>query len=316
MASLRSAVQPVLCFLEREGVVEIMLNPDGSVWVEEAGRGMYRTDVSMGPEDAERMIRLAAAAVHAEVNERNPSLSAMLPGWGVRLQAAVPPVVPAPVFALRKPPSVVFSLGDYVDAGILGEEEAFFLERAVREGRNVLVGGGTGSGKTTLANALLEVVAATGERVYIVEDTPELQCRAENMLQVMVRPPFYTHQRAVMDAMRFRPDRIIVGEVRDGAALDMLKAWNTGHPGGVATIHANNPRAMLDRMAQLTEEVVPVAPRRLIAEAVDVCVHIMRDALHPAGRRVSGIAEVKGLDPGGNWLLEPVFCSEPALCGP
>ncbi|MBF0587325.1 P-type conjugative transfer ATPase TrbB [Prosthecochloris sp. N3] len=313
-ASLRSAVEPILCFLEQDGIVEIMLNPDGCVWVEEAGCGMYRTDVRMCPEEAERMIRLAAAAVQAEVNEHNPSLAATLPGWGARLQASVPPVVPAPVFALRKPPSVVFTLDDYVASGILAMDEAHFLEESVRAGRNVLVGGGTGSGKTTLANALLAVVAETGDRVYIVEDTPELQCRAENMVQVLVQPPFYTHQRAVMDAMRFRPDRIIVGEVRDGAALDMLKAWNTGHPGGVATIHANNPEAMLERMAQLTEEVMPSAPRYLIAEAVDVCVHMTRDPGHPAGRRLTGIAEVRGLDGRGGWVMDYKLINHERRC--
>ena len=315
MASLRSAVLPIVHLLEQERIVEIMLNPDGCIWVEEAGKGMYRTEIRMSSDDAERMIRLAAAAVHTEVNERHPSLAATLPGWGARLQASVPPIVSSPVFALRKPPVVVFTLDDYVDAGIMTAEQAAYLEGCVYSRRNILVGGGTGSGKTTLTNALLAVVAGTGDRVYIVEDNPELQCRAENMVNVLVHPPFYTHQHAVMDAMRFRPDRIIVGEVRDGAALDMLKAWNTGHPGGVATIHANHTSAMLDRMAQLCQEVMPSAPRYLIAEAVDVCVHISRNDRSSAGRIVTGIAEVKGLGDGGEWLLEQRFGEGiPELC--
>ncbi|ANT65598.1 MULTISPECIES: P-type conjugative transfer ATPase TrbB [Prosthecochloris] len=304
-ATLRNAVQPILSFLEKESILEIMLNPDGNIWVDEAGVGMYKTDVSMNAEEVGRMIRLTAAAFNTEVNEYKPALAATLPGWNARLQASVPPIVASPVFSLRKPPCTVFTLSDYVCKGIMSSEDADFLESCVRDGKNILIGGGTGSGKTTLANALLDVVARTGDRIYIIEDNPELQCRAENMVKVLVQPLVYSHQRAVMDALRFRPDRIIVGEVRDGAALDMLKAWNTGHPGGLATIHANNTAAMLERLAQLTQEVVPTAPRELIAEAVDICVHISRSQDHPAGRRVSGIMGVKGLDSHGQWRLVP-----------
>jgi type IV secretion system protein VirB11 len=176
----------------------------------------------------------------------------------------------------------------------------------VLDRKNVLVGGGTGSGKTTFANALLQVVAETGDRVHIVEDTVELQCSAANKLQILVQPPNYTWQRAMMDAMRFRPDRLVVGEVRDGSALELLKSWNTGHPGGLATLHANDTPGMLDRLCQLIEEVVPVAPRQLVAEAVNVCVHIARNPSHPAGRSVTAIDRVVGLDPNGRWVLAPL----------
>jgi P-type conjugative transfer ATPase TrbB len=307
IASLQSALAPLRGLLERESIVEIMLNADGRIWIEELGCGMSCTDIVMSAEDADRMIRLVAASSNTEINERNPSLAAKLPEWGARLQASVPPIVSRPVFALRKPAKIVFTLDDYVQRMIISPEIAFLLEVAVKARKNILIGGGTGSGKTTFANTLLQLVAETEDRVYIVEDNPELQCTAENMLQILVQPPFYSHQRAVKDALRFRPDRIIVGEVRDGAALDLLKAWNTGHPGGLATIHANSPTAMLDRLAQLTEEVVPRAPRELIAEAVDYCIHITRDKTHPAGRRVSGIVEVMGIDDRGRWELHPVL---------
>jgi len=306
IASLQNALAPLRELLERESIVEIMLNADGRVWIDELGCGMSCTDIVMSAEDADRMIRLVAASSNTEINERNPSLAAKLPEWGARLQASVPPIVSRPVFALRKPARIVFTLDDYVRRKIITPEIAGLLERAVKARKNILIGGGTGSGKTTFANALLELVAETGDRVYIVEDNPELQCTAENMLQILVQPPFYSHQRAVKDALRFRPDRIIVGEVRDGAALDLLKAWNTGHPGGLATIHANSPAAMLDRLAQLAEEVVPRAPRELIAGAVDFCVHITRDKNHPAGRRVSGMVEVMGIDDRSQWLLHSI----------
>jgi type IV secretion system protein VirB11 len=262
----------------------------------------------MSAADAERMLRLVASEVLVELNPQSPSLSAKLPApWGARLQAAIPPIVDAPVFALRKPARVVFSLEDYVARRILSPRQAGALADAVRAHDNILIGGGTGSGKTTFANALVKVIAEdTTDRVHIVEDTPELQCACPNRVQVLVQPGVHTWRDAIMAAMRFRPDRILVGEVRDGSALELLKAWNTGHPGGVATIHANDTRAMLDRLCQLIEEVVYPAPRALVAQTIQVCVHIQRDKTHPAGRRVSGLDRVRPLGPDGQWTLEPI----------
>lgn len=262
---------------------------------------MFQTAALMSREDALRMLRLVATDMNTELSDRNPSLAGKLPLWGARVQASIPPIVEAPVFTLRKPPKVVFTLDDYVKRGILTAAQSQLLKAAVRARKNILIGGGTGSGKTTLANALLAEIAETGDRLYIVEDNPELQCRARNKVQVLVQPPMYTWQRAIMDAMRFRPDRIIVGEVRDGSALDMLKAWNTGHPGGLATCHANDKAAMLDRLCQLIEEVVPAASRILVAQSVHICVHISRDPSHSAGRSITGLARVLGVDPAGSW---------------
>jgi type IV secretion system protein VirB11 len=304
-ASLRTAVAPIAKHLADDTVVEIMLNADGRVWVERAGEGMFEAG-RMGPEDALRMLRLVATEMNIELSDRNPSLAGKLPIWGARVQASIPPVVEAPVFALRKPARVVFGLDDYVGRGILTRAEADALRAAVRDRLNILVGGGTGSGKTTFANALLREIAGTAERVYLVEDNPELQCAAPNKVQVLVQPPTYTWNRAIMDAMRFRPDRIIVGEIRDGSALEMLKAWNTGHPGGIATVHANDTRAMLDRVCQLIEEVVPAAPRALVAQTINLCVHLRRDPSHPAGRSLTGIDEVVGLAREGGWELSSI----------
>lgn len=296
---------PIARHLADDRVVEIMLNADGRVWVERAGQGMFEAG-RMGADDALRMLRLVATEMNAELSDRNPSLAGKLPIWGARVQASIPPIVEAPVFALRKPARVVFGLDEYVTRGILTQAEANALRAAVRDRLNILVGGGTGSGKTTLANALLREIAGTTERVYLVEDNPELQCAAPNKVQVLVQPPTYTWNRAIMDAMRFRPDRIIVGEIRDGAALEMLKAWNTGHPGGIATVHANDTRAMLDRVCQLIEEVVPAAPRALVAQTVNVCVHLHRDPAHPAARSLTGIDEVVGISEDQRWELASI----------
>jgi P-type conjugative transfer ATPase TrbB len=307
-SALRSALGPVLPYLDDPRVVEVMLNADGVVWIDKLGQGMIRTPAVMLAPDAERMLRLVASEVLVELNAQSPSLSAKLPPpWGARLQAAIPPIVDAPVFALRKPARVVFSLDEYVRQGILLPPQREALAAAVRNRDNILIGGGTGSGKTTFANALVKVMAEdTTDRVHIVEDTPELQCSAPNRLQVLVHPGVHSWRDAIMAAMRFRPDRIVVGEVRDGSALELLKAWNTGHPGGLATIHANDTRAMLDRLCQLIEEIVYPAPRPLVAQTIQLCVHIKRDKSHPGGRRVSGIDRVHPLGPGGDWTLERI----------
>ncbi len=307
-SALKSALGPLLEFLDDDLVVEVMLNADGAVWIEKIGAGMKRTGVRMHPAGAERMLRLVASEVLVELNPQSPSLSAKLPApWSARLQAAIPPIVDAPVFALRKPARIVFSLDHYVSQGILLPRQKDALTLAVRAHDNILIGGGTGSGKTTFANALVKVIAEdTSDRVHIVEDTPELQCSAPNRLQVLVQPGVHTWRDAIMAAMRFRPDRILVGEVRDGSALELLKAWNTGHPGGIATIHANDTRAMLDRLCQLIEEVVYPAPRALVAQTIQLCVHIQRDKSHPAGRRVSGLDRVHPLGPEGGWTLERI----------
>jgi P-type conjugative transfer ATPase TrbB len=306
--ALRSALAPLLEFLTDDLIVEIMLNADGVVWIERLGQGMRRTTARMHAADAERMLRLIASEMSVELTAQSPSLSAKLPGpWGARLQASIPPIVDAPTFALRKPARVVFSLSDYQAKGILTAAQSGALTEAIHAHHNILIGGGTGSGKTTFANALLKTIAQeTDDRILIIEDTPELQCTAENKIQVLVQPRTHTWRDAVQAAMRYRPDRILVGEVRDGSALELLKAWNTGHPGGLATIHANDTRAMLDRLCQLIEELVFPAPRGLVAQTVNLCVHIRRDTSHPAGRSISGIDRVLGLSPDGSWALEPI----------
>lgn len=304
-AALETALGPIAALLADDWVVEILLNADGWVWVERPGGGMARSAVRIAPAEAERLLRLVASEMGCELHAGRPSLSAKLPRpWGTRVQAAIPPIVDAPVFALRKPVRIVFSIEDYVERGILAAAQGDALAAAVEGHENILIGGGTGTGKTTFANALLKLVARSTDRVHILEDTPELECEAPNRLQVLVQPPVHTWRDAVMAAMRFRPDRIVVGEVRDGSALELLKAWNTGHPGGLATIHANDTRAMLDRLCQLIEEVVYPAPRALVAQTIGVCVHIRRDPTHPAGRRVSGVDRVYGLNADGSWRLE------------
>ncbi|TQF12023.1 P-type conjugative transfer ATPase TrbB [Myxococcus llanfairpwllgwyngyllgogerychwyrndrobwllllantysiliogogogochensis] len=306
MQTLRAILSPLVQYLDDPGVQEISLNPDGALWVERRGEPMRPTGRHLTPDEAMLMVRQVAHCMDREVNAQHQSLPATLPGWGARFHGVIPPAFAAPVFSIRLPGTKLFTLRDFVGTGVLTQHQADELARSVKARLNILVGGGTGSGKTSFSNALLQELAETADRIYVIEDTTELRCDAPNKLACMVNPE-YSYQRAVMDAMRMRPDRIVVGEVRDGAALDLLKAWNTGHPGGISTIHANDTRSMLDRLCELIREAVPnLDARELVARTVEICVHLKRDPVAKAGRSITGICRVKGLTPAGAWDLTPL----------
>jgi len=217
-------------------------------------------------------------------------------------------VAPAPCFAIRKPAFRIHRLFDYVTDGIMSADIARLLSLAVVERHNILVAGGTSSGKTTLANALLAEMAHLDERVILIEDTRELQCAAPDTVALRTRAGVASMADLVRSTLRLRPDRIIVGEVRGAEALDMLKAWNTGHPGGIATVHANSARSALDRVEQLVAEAVLTVPRRLIADAIDIVVFI---AGRGSDRRVETILSVTGLDPQGDYAVADLSLSLP-----
>ncbi|WP_299006095.1 P-type conjugative transfer ATPase TrbB, partial [uncultured Caulobacter sp.] len=268
---LRTALGPLLLArLEDPGVAEIMLNPDGRVWVDRLDGGLVDAGLTIAADDAERILRLVAHHVAAEIHAERPRLSAELPGTGERFEGWLPPVATAPTFSIRKPASLVFGLDDYVRVGIMAERQGQVLADAVRERANILVAGPTSSGKTTLVNALLAEVARTGDRVIIAEDLRELQCAAPNQVALRTREGVASLTDLVRSALRLRPDRIIIGEVRGPEALDLVKAWGTGHPGGVGTLHAGSAPGALLRLEQLIQEAVAVVPRGLIAETIDV----------------------------------------------
>ena len=222
----------------------------------------------------------------------------------------MPPAAPGPAFALRKRAVGVIPLERYVTDGMMTTAHADFLVRAVHERQNILIAGGTSTGKTTLANALLAEIAATGDRVLVLEDTIELQCAARDHVPLRTRAGVVTMQELVRATMRLRPDRVIVGEVRGGEALDLIKVWGTGHPGGIATIHASSALGALLRMEQLILEVAVNPPRALIAEAVNVVVYI---AGRGRKRRIETIARVVGFDGAGYRLADALETSFPEL---
>ena len=299
---LRTAMGPLIAAaLDDPDVVEVLLNPDGTLWLDRLSSGRARLG-SLSAADGERIIRLVAAHIGAEVHRGQPLLSAELPERGERFEGVLPPVAARPTSALRKRAVGVIPLAQYVADGILTYGQAEYLRDAVRDRQNILVAGGTSSGKTTLANALLAEVAGSGDRVLVLEDTVELQCPAPDHVALRTKPGVVSMADLVRTTLRLRPDRVVVGEVRGGEALDLVKAWGTGHPGGIATIHAGSAQGALLRLEQLILEVALAAPRALIAEAVNLVVFL---AGRGRARRVQQIARVVGHDPRG-YRLQPI----------
>jgi type IV secretion system protein VirB11 len=298
---LRTALGPdIAAALAEPQVVEVMVNPDGRLWLDRLDTGRAATGLSLQWSEVERIIRLVASHIRVEVHDKAPIVSAELPETGERFEGLIPPVSPAPCFSIRKPAHRVHRLDDYVNARVMPLEAATLLKEQVQARQNIIVAGGTSSGKTTLVNALLAETVELDERIVILEDIRELNCAAEDCVSLRTKPGIATLSDLVRSTLRLRPDRIIVGEVRGVEALDMLKAWNTGHPGGLSTVHANSARGALYRLEQLVQEAVVTVPRRLIAEAVNSIVFIEGRG---SARRVTAIDHVEGLNTDGDYAL-------------
>ncbi|RRH96722.1 P-type conjugative transfer ATPase TrbB [Mesorhizobium tamadayense] len=296
---LRTALGPAITrFLDDPAIVEVMLNPDGQIWVDRLSEGLAKTGEVLLATDGERIIRLVAHHVGAEVHSRSPRISAELPETGERFEGLLPPVVAAPAFAIRKPAVAVFTLDDYVTAGIMTFNQAATLRAAITARANILVAGGTSTGKTTLTNALLAEVARSADRVVIIEDTRELQCATPNLVAMRTKDGVATLADLVRSSLRLRPDRIPIGEVRGPEALDLLKAWGTGHPGGIGTIHAGSGIGAMRRLEQLIQEAVITVPRALIAETIDLVAVLSGRG---SARRLTELTRVEGLGPDGDY---------------
>ena len=312
---LRTALGTAIAsFLEDSSIVEVMLNPDGRLWVDRLSGGLEDSRRTLSAADGERIVRLVAHHVSAEVHARSPRVSAELPETGERFEGLLPPIVAAPAFAIRKPAVAVFTLDDYVAVGIMTAGQARVLFDAVASRKNILVAGGTSTGKTTLANALLAEIARTTDRVVLIEDTRELQCRAPNLVALRTKDGVASLADLVRSSLRLRPDRITIGEVRGAEALDLLKAWGTGHPGGIGTIHAGTAIGALRRLEQLIQEAAVTVPKALIAETIDL-VAVLRG--RGSDRRLAELATIAGLDPatGDYRVLSAGTGSEPVSQG-
>ena len=293
----------ILDAIDNPRVTEIIVNEDGRVWFESYGKGMHEAGLCLLPTQIEGLIGTVAASLGTTANVSNPIVEGELPIGGVRFEGLLPPIARKPCCVMRKPAQVLYTIDDYVRDGIMNQHHAEILRDAIDRRRSVIVAGGTGSGKTTLAGALLnEMVDRSdpNERYVIIEDTLEIRCRARNLVQLHTADNA-DMTRLVRATMRLRPDRIIIGEVRGAEALALLKAWNTGHPGGITTIHANSARAAVTRISSLVQEAgVPPQPD-LIAETINLIVFIART---PTGRQVREIQSVEGYTQAEGFVLK------------
>jgi len=299
---LRRELGPVICeVLLNPSVIEIMLNPDGRLWVEYLGGRMQPLGF-MPAFQAEALMATIASTIKTTITRENPILECELPLDGSRFEGLIPPVVAAPTFAIRRKALSIFDLEHYVAAGIMTQAQCLAIRTAVDAHHNILIAGGTGSGKTTLANAILDYLAKSWpeERPIVIEDTAEIQVNAENVV-ILRAVDGVDMLRLLKASMRLRPSRIMVGEVRGAEALALIKAWNTGHPGGVATVHANDAYGALIRLESLIAEATFAPMHQVIAEAVNVVIAIAKTS---QGRRVQDVVRVHGHD-GHRYLVSP-----------
>ncbi len=288
---LERDAREILCALQDPETVEIMVNADGRIWQEKLGQRIEYIG-NLQAAQAEAVIKTVAGFHGKEVTRSNPIIEGEFPLDNSRFAGQLPPVVSSPTFAIRKKAVAIFTLEQYVESGVLSAKHRDVIKDAVRQHRNILVIGGTGSGKTTLVNAIINemVTHDPSERIFIIEDTGEIQCAAENFVQYHTTLDVSMTQ-LLKTTLRMRPDRILVGEVRGEEALDLLDAWNTGHEGGAATLHANDALSGLTRLKSLItrNKAAPDDIESLIGEVVHLIVHIART---PNGRRVQEIIEV------------------------
>ena len=306
-------VGPLASLMADPAVTDILVNSPQQVYVERFGR-LEKTDVRF--RDADHLVRIIqriAARVGRRIDESSPMVDARLPD-GSRVNATLPPVtIDSPTLSIRRFGRQRLRRGDLVQLGMFSSDIHDFLDGVVRGRKNVLISGGTGSGKSTLLGALAEAIPDR-ERIVTVEDSAELILDQEHVVRMETRPPniegrgLITARDLVVNALRMRPDRIIVGEVRSGEALDMLQAMNTGHDGGLTTVHANSPRdafARLETMVLMAGLDLPSrAIREQIVSALHVIVHVRR--FEDGVRRVESIAEIVGME-GTTPQLQDIF---------
>jgi pilus assembly protein CpaF len=308
---------PIEAFLADPTITEVMVNADDAIFIERGGR-LHLTDARfMTPRHVRKVIERIVASVGRRIDESSPLVDARLPD-GSRVNAVIPPLaVDGPMLTIRKFAKTALTAADLIRAGTLTADAAGFLDACVRSRRNILISGGTGSGKTTLLNAVSSFIPEH-ERIVTIEDAVELRLHQRHVIRLEARPPNVegkgqiTIRQLVHNSLRMRPDRIVVGEVRGGEALDMLQAMNTGHEGSLSTLHANRPRDALSRLETMVLMAgldLPVRSiREQVASALDLVVHLNR--MGDGSRRVTEIAEVTGMD-GDTITLSTLFALDP-----
>lgn len=288
----------ILEFLADANISELALNTDSRLWIDTFTQGWVDTGIQIRPNTAKRIILGVAAMAATTIDMDNkPFLEAELKPCQLwpkcRFQAELPDIVDNPSFNIRKHGKTIFSLDDYVQQGTMTQKQKDIIEGAIHNHANIIAAGGTSSGKTTLLNAILKEISSTGDRLVIIEDTPELQCSAPNHVNLKTQKPFIDMNELLRMSLRISPRRIIVGEVRGKEALTMLKAWNTGHDGGCATLHSDSALESLYRLEQMVSEISITPQQRTISQAVDMVIYIKKEGVK---RVIKEIIKVNGYD--------------------
>ena len=281
----------IMGFLRNPDVFEIIVNPDTKIWVDTFSKGRINSGKTIAPELSEQIILQVANLKDMVCSASNPTIGTELPD-GSRFQGFLPDVVPAPAFNIRKHSNKLMTLDDYVNDKILTKRQKQVILQAIHERKNIIAAGGTKSGKTTFLNAVLAEISKEPDRIVMIEDTRELQCSAEDYLPLKVTDARDMND-LLRDTLRATPDRIVVGEVRNGEALALLKAWNTGHDGGCSTVHSSSAMQTLERLEEMVMEVSKSPQQSTIAGAVDVIVYLRRQG---TSRIVEEILGVDGYD--------------------
>lgn len=296
----------ILAALNDPSVIEVMANSDLTLWVEKLGQEPEHIGTTNAAA-IKAVIGTVASSVGAVATVENPIIEGELPLDGSRFAGILPPIVSNPSFTIRKKATKVITLDEYVSDCIMTPEQADAIRGAINDKQNIIVCGGTGSGKTTLVNAVIEALCqiAPDDRLVIIEDTNELQCSAKNK-EIMRASKDVSQQDLLKVTLRFRPDRIITGEVRGGEALTLLKSWNTGHPGGICTLHANSAVEALTRLEQMIGEVSNGDMTEFISNTVDLVIFIEKNKGIPK-RKVKEIMQVKNTDQTASSTYDTTF---------
>lgn len=296
---LRYCFAEINQYLDDDDVIEIMLNPDKKIWIDTLTEGRKFTGLLLDPVRALSIINTIASHMKTTIDRENPTLSAELPQSGSRFEAVLTGA--NPVFTIRKKAILVFTLDDYVKNKNLTEIQKTTIINSIKEKQNILIVGGTSTGKTTFANACIDEMSELNERLVILEDTEELQCTADDYVPLKTNDNADL-RRLLKSTMRLRPDRIIVGEIRDGVALDLLTAWNSGHSGGLTTIHSDSAIGGLKQLEQYVQRVSISKQEELIAKVVNVIIVLERIGVQ---RKITSITKVKGFE-NGKYVLEEI----------
>lgn len=301
LAILKSSLgEKINSYFEDEDIIEIMLNDDKTVWVDSLTKGMYFTGIILENTEAMKIINTVATFMEAKVDKENPRMSAELPDTGFRFESVIPPNVDNPIFTIRKKSILIFTLDDYVRMGSLTEFQKGVIEKAINNYKNILIVGGTSTGKTTFANACIGAIPKK-DRLVILEDTKEIRSLCPN--KISLKTSMYTSMEELFySTMRLRPDRIVVGEIRGATSLDLLTAWNSGHGGGVSTIHSDSTEGALEQLEQYNQRKSVDKQQKLIGKAIDLVVVLKRVN---GERKVVEIKEVLGFE-NGEYIIREV----------